>query len=235
MHSHTTEVHPNWAGPKFTATLLFLLTASLSLCAQEPETRGEIFLQLGPSLFSDTSAQIQIPFFDITTGTIVFFPARRTDSLATGTRLFVGLRYYFTKDDALEAGYSVAETDYTERDVVFTPSGTAELVVTVPVTAVFVSFNYVRYLKRGARYQPFGTVGLGFAHFSGFPSPTKFSGNFGAGLDIALRSHVALRAEYRLFLAPRPKLGRMDLLGGPGSLDGVMLNHAPSVGLVLKF
>ncbi|MGH9862512.1 MAG: outer membrane beta-barrel protein [Candidatus Acidiferrales bacterium] len=220
---------------KLATALLLLMASSLAGVAQERETRAELFVQLGPSFFSDRSALVQIPFFDIPTGSIVFFPSRRADSLATATRLFVGLRYYFTRDDAVEAGYSFTATDFSETDEIMVPLGTVEFTITVPASTVVTSFNYVRYFRHSPRYGFFATGGLGFAHFSGFPSPTKFSGNLGAGVDIRLRPHVALRAEYRLFLMDRPKFRQNNLLGGPGSLGGIMQNHAPSVGIVLKF
>ena len=203
--------------------------------AQEPESRFELFAEIGGSFYTDKSELVQIPFLDITTGLVVFFPSRRTSSHTTTGRLFTGIRYYFTRNNAVEASYSYSPSDLSETDLVMGSRGDSEFVLVGQVRASFASFNYVRYVKPNGRWRSFVTGGLGFAHFNGLTSPTKFSGSVGAGTDIDLHRWFALRAEYRLFLMARPKLSPDFVLGGPGSPGGVLYNHVPSVGLVFKF
>ncbi len=215
--------------------VLIVFGASFPASAQEPESRFEIFGQFGGSFYTDKSELVQIPFLDITTGLVVFFPTRRTSSHTTTGRLFTGIRYYFTRNNAVEASYSYSPSDLSETDLVMGSLGVSEFVLVGQVRASFASFNYVRYVKPNGRWRSFVTGGLGFAHFNGLTSPTKFSGSVGAGTDIDLHRRFALRAEYRLFLMARPKLSPVFVLGGPGSPGGVLYNHVPSVGLVFKF
>jgi hypothetical protein len=202
---------------------------------REPESRFELFGQAGVSVFSDKSRFVEIPFFDLPTGTIQSFPATRTTFLKTSARVFTGARFYITEKDALEASYSYAPSDFTERDMVFGPLGTSVFDTVIDVHANFVAFNYVRYLRTEAGWRPFATGGVGFVHFGGLPNATKFSGNLGGGVDFMLSRRLALRTEYRVFLTPRPGLPERNVLGGPGPVRGVLQNHVPSAGLVLRF
>lgn len=207
----------------------------MHVAGKEPEGRFELFAEVGGSFYDDKSASVEIPVFDIPSGSVVLFPARRTSSLISTGRFFAGMRYYFTQNQAFEASYSYSPSDFSETDLVMGPLGTSEFALVAQIRASFASFNYVRYVRSEGRWRPFLTGGLGFVHFDGLPSATKFSGNFGGGTDIALNRNIALRAEYRLFLMPRPKLPPLNVLGGPGSLGGILQNHVPSFGIVLRF
>jgi len=99
-----------------------------------------------------------------------------------------------------------------------------------------ISFNYVRYLWIRTRVQPFATAGLGTNRFSG-PSSAglvvsgwvkadngyQFAWNYGAGADIVLRRHFALRLELRDYVT-----------GQPSSITGTSHNIVPSVGIVFR-
>ena len=211
----------NWQGRVICALVFLGVVCPAS--AQEPESRFELFGQFGGSFFTEKSARggafVLDPVF-----VFVGIPTRKTTSLTKTGRLFVGVRYYFTAQDAVEVSYSYSPSDLRERqDLINQTFGSN-------IRASFVSLNYVRYLMRHDRWQLFVTGGLGFVHLDGFASPDndKFTTNFGGGMDIVLNRVLTFRFEYRDFLMDRPTI----LFASPG---GVVHNHVPSAGVVFKF
>jgi len=133
-----------------------------------------------------------------------------------GARLFAGARFRFTSHDAIEASYSYSPNSFSNFQ---------------PNRSDLVSFNYVRYLDISAPFQPFATAGVGADRFGGSAASGlssykgfRFAGNYGAGADIILTRHVALRLELR------------DYVGGqPSFATGTSHNIVPSAGVVFKF
>ena len=212
----------NWQGRVICA--LFFLGVVCPASAQEPESRFELFGQFGGSFLTSKSGTGVTPVFDPSTGSLSLEPTSQKSSFVKTGRLFTGLRYYFTAQDAVEVSYSYSPSDLRERqDLINQTFGSN-------IRASFVSLNYVRYLMRHDRWQLFVTGGLGFVHLDGFASPDndKFTTNFGGGMDIVLNRVLTFRFEYRDFLMDRPTI----LFASPG---GVVHNHVPSAGVVFKF
>jgi opacity protein-like surface antigen len=133
-----------------------------------------------------------------------------------GARLFAGARFRFTSHDAIEASYSYSPNSFS----LFQPN-----------RPDLISVNYVRYLDIRTPFQPFATAGVGANRFGGSAASGlssyngfRFAGNFGAGADIILTRHVALRLELR------------DYVGGqPSFATGTSHDLVPSVGIVFRF
>jgi hypothetical protein len=200
------------------------------LRADEPDYKFELFSQIGGSLFSGNSTTTMIPVLDTGSGMLVFGDIQRSSRLPNTVRALAGFRYYFSAADALEISYAFSPTDVKEQDRLLENDGLRIITLGpfVESNAHHVSFNYVRYLVGSGRWRTFVTGGLGVAHFSRTFKPTKFSGNFGGGLDLSLRSNVSLRFEYRDFVVGQPRVF-------PTSPDGITHNHGPSAGIVWKF
>ena len=196
--------------------------------AQEPESRFELFGQFGGAFFTEKSAPGEVFVLD-PVFVVVTIPTRKTTSLTKTGRLFVGVRYYFTAQDAVEVSYSYSPNDIRQEEVSVSPLQTfPPFVDELDGYVHLVSFNYVRYLVRNGSWRPFVTGGLGFARFEGFPFPTKFTANFGGGVDFVVHENLSLRFEYRDFLMGQPMRFR-------NSPQGLAQNHGPSAGLVFKF
>lgn len=164
-----------------------------------------------------------------------------SSSITTAGRLFTGARFRFTRHDAIEASYSFSTNHFAYR---------AENVnVELGYTRLdLVSFNYVRYLWVRSRFQPFATAGIGTNRFRGGPgvwfnnirlgSPEgnilsladpadngwQFAWNYGAGADLILPFHFALRFELRNYVGDQPV-----------PLTGTSHNLVPSGGVVFRF
>ena len=153
-----------------------------------------------------------------------------TSSFSVTGRLFAGARLRFTRHDALEASYSFSPNHLTLQGLGST-SGSSYNRVNL------VSFNYVHYLWTKTPVQPFATGGVGFDRFSGpLNAPAvvadlisanngiQFAWNYGAGTDVVLRRHFALRMELRDYVT-----------GQPSFITGTSHNIVPSAGLVFRF
>ncbi len=154
------------------------------------------------------------------------FPFKSTTSFTTTGRLFSGTRVYWSPRNAVEASYSYSPNDFRRRDE--TPGGFSLPQVDVRVHNV--AFNYIRYLDRTGRVQPFITGGLGFTVFDdGFDPQTKLAGNFGGGIDIPVRRNLLIRGEFRDFVVKPLAFGPIT------NPDKVVHNLVPSVGLAVRF
>ena len=158
---------------------------------------------------------------------------RVENSFGPSGRLFTGLRYYLTRNNALEASYSYSPNrfrltftvaSYFPPDPLFPPETWFD---STPMAVHNVAFNYVRYLPAHHRLHPFVTAGLGFARFrTYYERQTRFAANWGAGVDIPLRARICLRGEFRHFLTRRP---------GFMGFRTITHNFVPSVGFAMKF
>lgn len=134
-----------------------------------------------------------------------------------GARLFAGARFRFTSHDAIEASYAYSPNPFA--------------LPYAPNRLDVISFNYVRYLDIRTPFQPFATAGAGANRFGGSTASGlssyngfRFAGNYGAGADIILTRHVALRLELR------------DYVGGqPSFATGTSHDLVPSAGIVFRF
>jgi opacity protein-like surface antigen len=140
-----------------------------------------------------------------------------------------GARLHFTRHDALEASYSYSPNHFSLQE------GTQSLGFGYNRVDL-ISFNYVRYLWLRTRVQPFATAGVGTNRFSGGPSvfPAisslavadngyQFAWNYGAGADLVLQRHLALRLELRDYVT-----------GQPSFITGTSHNIVPSAGIVFR-
>jgi len=221
--------------PAFRASrslVLSFLTAALAVgpaAAKDRLQRFELFAQGGVSAFTRVGRlHIFIP-----PGSPDFVHYYRVEnSFGASGRLFTGLRYYLTGNNALEASYSYSPNRFrltftvtsSLPDPLFPPQTWFD---STPMAVHNVAFNYVRYLPAHHRLHPFVTVGLGFAMFeTHYEGQTRFAANWGAGVDIPLRQRICLRGEFRHFLTERP---------GFEGFTTITHNFAPSVGLAFKF
>jgi opacity protein-like surface antigen len=140
-----------------------------------------------------------------------------------------GARLRFTRHDAIEASYSYSPNHLSLQE------GTQSL-GSAYNRVDLISFNYVRYLWIRTRVQPFATAGLGTNRFSGPSSAAlvvsgwvkadngyQFAWNYGAGADIVLRRHFALRLELRDYVTGQPSL-----------IAGTSHNVVPSAAIVFR-
>ncbi len=188
----------------------------------------EIFVEGGASWFSGRPARVSpgplCPSPPCSGGDI-----ETKASFATTGRFTVGVRYYFTNNDAVESSYSFTPT----RLQLSSTSIDSQSPVGFFSTSVDVhnnSFNYVRYFSRKGRLAPFVTGGLGYSVFSPtFDTVTKFAGNFGGGVDVQLHRRVYLRGELRDFITDWPAFAFTFAPSG-----GTTHNVVPSLGLAFK-
>ncbi len=219
--------------------IFFLLLVFPWAFAQSPSPKLELFLEGGTSFSNSGSGTetlaVPCPFPPGNCGPL---SVRMSGSFSETLHPFAGTRYRFTRLNALEASYS-----YSPYHFVVQEEGQPALAGYSRADTV--SFNYVRYLSAKARVQPFITAGLGTNRFSG-PSKApavvggwvnadngwRFAWNYGAGADIVLERHFALRMELRDYLTAQPS-GSIGLSGG--LITGTSHNLVPSVGVVFRF
>ena len=210
--------------------LLILFTCS-SAAAQDAPPRLEVFAEGGGSFLNNGTGQIFVVVPVCTPPMICTpVPSSVASSFSKTGRLFTGGRFRFTRHDALEASYSYSPNHFSLQQ------GTQSL-GSAYNRVNFVSFNYVRYLWLRTRVQPFATAGLATNRFSGPSSASlvvsglvgadngwQFAWNYGGGMDIVLRRHLALRLELRDYVT-----------GQPSFITGTSHNVVPSAGIVFKF
>jgi hypothetical protein len=213
--------------------------------AQDRPPRLEVFAEGGGSLLNSGPAQAietinacpecATPINLISTEVI---PLK--SSISTTGRLFTGVRLRFTSHDAIEASYSFSPNRFVyspEPGIVQAGYGRVSLFCV----------NYVRYLWARNRFQPFVTAGVGTNRFSGglgtspiqvgglpesfeysFSNPKsygwQFAWNYGAGADLVLQRHFALRVQLRNYVSDQPT-----------PLTGTSHNIVPSAGIVFRF
>jgi hypothetical protein len=199
--------------------------------AQDAPPRLELFAGTGGSFLNNGSGQI--PFSCIQVCTPSGCPPCPSGTVASSFsktgRLFTGGRLRFTRHDALEASYSYSPNHFSFQQA------THSLGAAYNRVDLF-SLNYVRYFWLRARVQPFATTGLGTNRFSGPSSASavisglvsadngyQFAWNFGAGADVVLRRHLALRLELRDYVT-----------GQPSFITGTSHNVVPSAGIVFR-
>ncbi|MBZ5669775.1 MAG: hypothetical protein LAO04_08605 [Acidobacteriia bacterium] len=213
--------------------ILPLLMISPWAGAQNRPPRFEVFAEGGGSILNGGSGIIPCPpvgsctFTDFTAGSAA------SSSFSFTGRLTAGAHFRFTPRNALEASYSFSPNQFSIQQGTLTSGPLYKRVD-------LVSFNYVRYLWAKTPIQPFTTAGLGLNRFSGptlgtvavFPGTYPFNTNngyqfvwnFGGGTDIVFHRHLALRLEFRDYLA-----------GQPSFITGTSHNIVPSAGLVFRF
>ena len=149
---------------------------------------------------------------------------RRT-SFSKAGRALVGLRFRVTEKNALEFDWSYSPNRYELTGSLDLP-GYGDVVPDQLTQWLNIgALNYVRYLPRLGKWQPFVTAGPGLARFSGLTlDANRWGGNFGAGVDVPVRSRVALRFEARDFV-----------FGQPDPVRGITHNLVPTAGLVFQF
>ena len=226
--------------------ILLLLLAVPWACAQDPPPRLEVFLEGGGSFLNNGGSGsylvgVACPALCTPAGCVPCPPASSvtvTSSFSKTARLFAGARLRFTRHDALEASYSYSPNVFSLQ-----PAG-------LPAVSGYnrvdlISFNYVRYLWAKTFVRPFVTGGLGVNRFSG-PSNapavlsglvnadngSQFAWNYGAGADLVLQRHFALRLELRDYITGQPKPSSVSGITG---LTGTSHNIVPSAGLVFRF
>lgn len=207
------------------STALFALVSCGAGLAQDQPSRLELFVEGGGSFFPANQRQATLAATSPLGSTLSLNPGALTEFSNSG-RLFLGLRYRLTANNALEASYSASNsralaTGATEGGPFCPGSGT----VVLSRYLEFGSLNYVRYFPTRGRIHPFATGGFGIASFSGCFAElgdAEPAANFGGGADIALNERLSIRAEVRDFVVrlPRP-------------LRGTAHNLAPSAGVVL--
>lgn len=207
------------------------LTASMGLVVRlrdSPKSRGafprfEFFVEGGTSFLTDGSIR-QVLTVQDQNGQVVNVPSFTANSFSTAGRVFAGVRYLMTRNNALELSFSYSPNRYelsggTNPPVVtFNRDQRTQWLNVVPL-------NFVRYLRVPAGARPFVTGGVGTLRFAGiFRDIDKFSWNFGLGIDFPVHERIALRFEFRDFMAGQPEL-----------VGGVTHNLAPTAGLVFRF
>lgn len=135
------------------------------------------------------------------------------------------LRLHFADSSAIEMRYAIAW-----------PTQTYGLTGTVHARAWEISFDYVYTLPTESRFKPFLEGGGGVITYTpiGANNPSyavsqrKLAANYGGGLEIALRGHLGLRAEYRGLIYRIPDFGGIRITNW---------NHMPEpdIGLVWHF
>jgi opacity protein-like surface antigen len=177
--------------------------------AQDAPPRLEVFAEGGGSFLSNGELGAYCNVDSL------FGCSYYSHGFSYGARLFAGARFRFTSHDAIEASYSYSPNSFSFQ----------------PNRSDLISFNYVRYLDTHTPFQPFATAGVGADRFGGSTASTlssyngfRFAGNYGAGADIILTRHVALRLELR------------DYVGGqPSFATGTSHDLVPSGGIVFRF
>ena len=207
--------------------ILFLFFTCSWAGAQDAPPRLELFAEGGGSFLNN--GQISPICVQVCTPSGCTPCPSATSSFSKTGRLLTGARLRFTRHDAIEASYSYSPNHLSIQE------GTQSL-GSAYNRVDLISFNYVRYLWIRTRVQPFATAGLGTNRFSG-PSSAglvvsgwvkadngyQFAWNYGAGADIVLRRHFALRLELRDYVT-----------GQPSSITGTSHNIVPSVGIVFR-
>jgi len=193
------------------AWLLLLSFACTIACGQGNPLNIDVFAEGGGSFLSNGALGAYCNVDSL------FGCTYYSRGFSYGARLFAGARFRFTSHDAIEASYAYSPNPFA-------------LPYAPPDRLDVISFNYVRYFGVRTRVQPFATVGIGANHFTGlanlgYPSANGFYfvGNFGAGADVVLQRHVALRLELRDYVGPPPSF-----------LSGTSHDIVPSVGIVIR-
>jgi hypothetical protein len=177
-----------------------LLVLSLCACpwasAQSIPQGFDLFAEFGPSC-------LEGPVHSSATG----------EAKCETGRFFGGGRLRLTRHDAFEVSHSYSPDIFDESYPL--------LYENARLTSN--SFNYVRYLST-ARVQPFATIGVGWEKFLGTTVDTEFAWNCGAGVDFIPQRFIAVRFEFRDYLASIPLYHTSRLQ-----------NLVPSVGIVFRF
>jgi hypothetical protein len=187
----------------------------------------EVFLEGGASVLNGGTGTWSGALELLPNGqTVPYYGVSRTNMFSKGGRLFAGFRVAFSKNNSVELSYAESTNAYSMTQISKTaPAGTTPPVEQVTLLLDEFNANYVRYLPGRGNLRPFVTVGAGDVHFAGEPGDIdNFGGNVGAGVDLPLSKHLAVRLEARDFMSRQP-----DLTGG------IVHNFAPTAGLVYRF
>lgn len=207
----------------------FALVAAGQVFAQSKDAtieafpRFELAAETGISLLTSASGPSQSVTVPLPDGQVQNVVLTTRSSFSKAGRVVAGVRFRVTPKNALEFIWSYSPNRYELSGTVNPPVAT---VIPDQVTQSLHqgALSYVRYLPNSGRIQPFITGGIGLSRFVGIDaSVSRFSGNFGAGLDVPIRKRIALRLQFRDFVS-----------GQPCPVGGVTHNVAPTVGLVFK-
>jgi hypothetical protein len=214
------------------SSVVFLFFTCFWAGAQDPPPRFGLFAEGGGSFLNGGSGVklVACPALCPIGGVCPPCPPSATSSFSKTGRLFAGARFHFTRHDAIEASYSFSPNHFSLQEEAGPLSSAYNRVN-------LVSFNFVRYLWVSTPVNPFVTAGLGTNRFSGPASASavhlglvgadngwQFAWNYGAGSDIVLQRHLALRLELRDYVT-----------GQPSFITGTSHNIVPSAGIVFRF
>jgi hypothetical protein len=208
-----------------TAGLVFSPRTSSPAPCRFPQV--EVFLEGGASLLNGGTGTWSGAFEQLPNGqTVPYYGVSRTNMFSKGGRLFAGFRVAFSKNNSLELSYAESPNGYAMTQISKTaPAGTTPPVEQVTLLLDEFNANYVRYLPGRGNLRPFVTVGGGDVRFGGqLEGIDNFGGNVGAGVDLPLQKHLAVRLEVRDVMSRQP-----DLTGG------IVHNFAPTAGLAYRF
>ncbi len=216
--------HSSGIGHSLRASTGLVVGLGDSPVTREAFPRLELVAETGLSFLTSGSAPSQSVTVPLPNGQAQNAVLTTRSSFSKTGRVLAGVRFRMTEKNALEFSWSYSPNRYELRGTVNPPVAT---LVPGQVTQWLNqgALSYVRYLPSPGRVQPFITVGIGLSWFAGIDTDvTRFSGNFGAGLDVPLHKRIALRFEFRDFVSAQPCPVR-----------GVTHNLAPTAGLVFKF
>lgn len=216
-----------WRTVSFCMTFALIAAGELFTVSKAATTEGfprfEVATEAGGSFLTSASGPSQSVSVPLADGQVQNITLTTRSSFSKAGRVLAGVRFRMTEKNALEFSWSYSPNRYKLNGTVSPP------VVTVVADQITQSLhqgalNYVRYVPSFGTIQPFITGGVGLSWFVGVEGTVhRLTANFGAGFDVPVRRHVALRIELRDFV-----------FGQPCPVGGVTHNLAPTAGLVFK-
>jgi hypothetical protein len=209
--------------------ITFALVAAGELCTvSEAATiegfpRFELATEAGGSFLTSAAGPSQSVSVQLANGQVQNIALTTRSSFSGAGRVLAGVRFRMTENNALEFSWSYSPNRYKLTATVNPPVAT--IVADQRTQSLHQgALNYVRYVASVGKIRPFITGGIGLSWFVGVDGTvSRFAGNFGAGLDLPVSKHIALRMELRDFVS-----------GQPCPVGGVTHNLAPTAGVVFK-
>jgi opacity protein-like surface antigen len=212
------------------ALLIGLAVCASSAASQSLASRWELFAEGGASTWNDHFVDSVVLFGNPPTNETLL----HTTHIGSSGRLFAGFRFWMNSHEALEASYSYAPIELTESqhcEQVNCGSAWSPSIA----RAHFFSANYAHAFRVRSRVRPFLTAGIGVMYihhvaFNGVFQADPLTVNLGGGVDLRIKEHWFLRAEYRGWLFEAPRQGDSST-----AATGLERNQVPSLGLVFRF